>query len=110
MIVDYKVLGQRIARRRKVLDLTQEAVAEKIGMTPSHIKSIERAYTKCSIETMCKLCQALEVTPDYLFIGTLKPADDDLVAEVVASLQLCDKRQLKMIAALINVVVEEGVT
>lgn len=108
MSIDFKVVGQRIAKRRKVLNLTQEEVAEIAGITSSHLRSIERAHTKCSVETMFKLSQALEVTPDYLFLGALKSADEDLMAQVTASLLLCDKKQLKLIASLISCVVDES--
>ena len=108
MIVDYKIFGRQIAKRRKVLNLTQEEIADKAGVTTTHVRNIERAHTRCSIDVMCKLCAALEVTPDYLFLGALKPADEDLMANVVASLQLCNKKQLKLAAALISCVVDES--
>ena len=108
MSLDHKAMGQRITKRRKVLNLTQEEVAVRAGLTTTHVRNIERAHTKCSLEALCKICEALEVTPDYLFLGVLKPADEDLMASVVASLQLCDKRQLKLAAALIVCVVDES--
>ena len=107
MIVDHKTIGERIAKRRKVLNLTQEEVAYRAELTPTHMRNIEKAHTKCSLEALCKVCMALEVTPDYLFLGALKPADEDLLASVVASLQLCNKKQLKLVAALITCVVDE---
>ena len=109
MNVDFEAIGQRIAKRRKVLNLTQEEVADKAGITVTHVRNIERAHTKCSIETMCRICAALDVNPDYLFLGVLKPADDDQLATIVASLKLCNEWQLKLIASLIDCVVEEGV-
>jgi len=107
MSVDFKAMGQRIAKRRKVLNLTQEEVAEMVGITPSHVRNIERAYTKCSIETMFKICQALEVTPDHLFIGAVKPVDENQMASVIASLKLCNERQINFIASFITCVVDE---
>jgi transcriptional regulator with XRE-family HTH domain len=107
MILDHKAIGERIAKRRKVLNLTQDEVAERAGLTPTHVWNIEKAHTKCSLEALCKFCEALEVNPDYLFLGALKPADEDLLASVVANLQLCDKKQLKLAAALITCVVDE---
>jgi transcriptional regulator with XRE-family HTH domain len=106
--VDYKVFGKQIAKRRKVLNLTQEEIADKAGVTTTHVRNIERAHTRCSIDVMCRLCTALEVTPDYLFLGALKSADEDLMATVTASLRLCDKKQLKLVAALIACVVDES--
>jgi len=108
MSLDHKILGQRIAHRRKVLNLTQEAIALKAGLTPTHVRNIERAHTKCSLETLCKICEALEVTPDYLFLGVIKPVDEDLMASAVANLQLCDNKQLQFASALIACIVDES--
>jgi len=107
MILDHKAIGERITKRRKVLNLTQDEVAERAGLTPTHVRNIERAHTKCSLEALWKICEALEVNPDYLFIGSLKSADEDLLATVVANLKLCNKKQLMLAAKLIACVVDE---
>ena len=107
MAVDYNAFGERIAKRRKVLNLTQEEIASKAGVTTTHVRNIEKAHTKCSIETMCKLCAALEVTPDYLFFGAIKSADEEQMTAAIASLRLCNKKQLKLAVKLIACVVDE---
>lgn len=40
--VDYKKLGQRIRERRLTLGMTQQQIAEAIGLEPSNISHIER--------------------------------------------------------------------
>jgi len=107
MILDHKAIGERITKRRKVLNLTQDEVADRAGLTPTHVRNIERAHTKCSLEALCKICEALEVTPDYLFLGTLKPVDEDLMATAIANLKLCNKKQINLAVALITCMVDE---
>nr|MDA8221746.1 helix-turn-helix transcriptional regulator [Desulfitobacterium hafniense] len=41
MEINYKELGERIAKRRKVLNLTQDDVAEATGLSNNHISNIE---------------------------------------------------------------------
>jgi len=45
MNIDYKALGERIAKRRKVLNLTQEDVAEATGLSNNYISNIENNHS-----------------------------------------------------------------
>lgn len=64
--MDYVLLGKRVRIRRTVLELTQEGLAEKIGVSTSFIGHIERGSRKLSVETLYSLCVALDVSADFL--------------------------------------------
>ena len=64
--MDYQALGQRIRTRRRALQLTQEALAERVGISASFLGHIERGTRVLSVETLLSLCQALAATPDEL--------------------------------------------
>ena len=70
MHVDYKLLGQRIAKRRKQLNLTQAQVTEKAELSDKYLSNIETARTIPSIDCIMRICSVLSVTPDYLLVGT----------------------------------------
>lgn len=72
---DFAALGKRVKNRRAILNMTQEELAEKSELSVHQIGNIERATSKCSIEAMVSLCFALDVTPDYLILGTYKQLD-----------------------------------
>jgi transcriptional regulator with XRE-family HTH domain len=101
MSIDYKQIGSRIAKRRRVLDLTQAELAEKANMSTTYTGNIERG-AKCSVATLLKLCSALEVTPDYLLIGTDKNYPDDSFDEIKNLIYRCDKRKQKLIIEYIK--------
>lgn len=69
MKIDKKLVGDRIKRRRKAAGLTQEALAERIGLSKNHLSNIERGRYLPTIETMLLICDALGQTPDYYLIG-----------------------------------------
>ena len=48
--------GQKLKLAREALGLTQEKVAEYLGLGPRYISDIERNKTKGSIDTLIKLC------------------------------------------------------
>lgn len=72
MYVDYKKIGIRIAQRRKEIKMKQNVLAEKTNLSNNHISNIENGYSVLGIETFAKICNALNITPDYLLLSTLK--------------------------------------
>lgn len=62
-----KTIGKRIRARRQSLGMSQEALAERAGLHYTYIGQIERGEKNASIETMVKLCGALETTLETLF-------------------------------------------
>jgi len=101
MNIDYKELGRRIARRRYILDMTQEELAERADLSTTYTGNIERGAT-CSIETLMKLCVALTVTPDYLLLGVDKEYRNDSLEDVKDALYRCDAKKKAVIKGFIN--------
>jgi transcriptional regulator with XRE-family HTH domain len=101
MSIDYKQIGKRIAKRRNVLDLTQAELAERANISTTYTGNVERG-AKCSIETLMKLCKALDITPDYLLLGIDKEYRNDTLDEIKDMIHRCDKRKKKMIVEFIK--------
>lgn len=64
--MDYKAIGKRVRLRRQIMELTQEELAEKIGVCTSFVGHIERGTRKLSVETLYALCKALKTSSDFL--------------------------------------------
>ena len=64
--MDYKAFGGRVLLRRKALRMTQEKLAELVGVSTSFIGHLERGSRIPSVATVCALCRVLEVPSDYL--------------------------------------------
>lgn len=62
-----QTIGKRIRARRHALGMSQEALAERAGLHYTYIGQIERGEKNASIETMLKLCVALDTTLEKLF-------------------------------------------
>lgn len=58
--------GKKLKKARESLGLTQEKVAEYLGLGPRYISDIERNKTKGSIDTLVKLCNIYNITPNDL--------------------------------------------
>jgi len=66
---DYRELGRRVRDLRQEKHLTQEELAELVGISVSFVGHIERAEKMASMETIARLCDILDVPADYLLRG-----------------------------------------
>ena len=65
-----RILGDHLRSARTRRHLTQEALAERVGIHPSYLGSIERGRRNVPLDTLCRLAWALRVEPHEL----LRPA------------------------------------
>lgn len=64
--LDFKLIGQRIKEVRSEKHLTQEYLAKVTDVNVSHISNIETNKVKVSLTLLVGICNALDVTIDYL--------------------------------------------
>ena len=95
MTLDYSLIGKRIKKRRKRLDMTQEQVAECVDVSSQHMSNIERAVSIPSTEVIMKLAVALDTTPDEFLVGSGKFPGENWKA-VADKLRLLNDRQLDL--------------
>lgn len=62
-------MGSRIAKRRKELRLTQEQLAEKMGVSLQTVSCIELGKKAVRPENLANLCNYLNVSADYILYG-----------------------------------------
>ena len=76
MTVNYQDLGLRVRDARKAKHLTQEQLAEKVGISSSFMGHIERGTRIASIDTLVSVCNVLSVSP-CLLLGADFPYTND---------------------------------
>ena len=64
--MDYKRLGRIVSEERKKMGLTQEELAEMIGISTAFVGHIERGTRVLSVQTLWRLCGALNLSSDFL--------------------------------------------
>jgi transcriptional regulator with XRE-family HTH domain len=75
-----KTLGSVIKETRRSLGLSQQALAEKVGVKGSYIAYIENGDRRPSLALLAKLADVLGLEKDRLFILSHPEARDFLVA------------------------------
>lgn len=62
-----RVLGKRIQKRRKNIGLTQEEVADKVGISRAYMGYIEQGRNVPSLEIVEKIAKVLKASIKDLF-------------------------------------------
>lgn len=94
-----KEMGQRIMLRRKSLRMTQEELAEKLGVSTQMISNLELGKKAIRPENLAKVCTVLELSADFILTGTDTKTAVDAVAE---KLILLTAEELQMIRDIID--------
>ena len=81
-----KEMGQRIMVRRKSLRMTQEELAEKLGVSTQMISNLELGKKAIRPENLAKVCTVLELSADFILTGTNIKTAVDTVAEKLIQL------------------------
>lgn len=76
-MLDHKAIGQRIRLARLSQDLSQEDLAELVGISPSFVGALERAEKAATIDTFDALCEVLGLSWDYLMKGVKNRCDKE---------------------------------
>lgn len=94
-------VGDRLRRRRIDLEYTQEHLAELADVHPTYIGQVERGEKNITIESLEKICLALDLPMDELFynIHTSDAKNQEAKAcyDLIVQQPLKDQKQLCLI-------------
>ena len=62
-----KTLGRRVAELRREKGLSQEALAEAMGVSRNHVADIELGTRNTGVWSLLLICKALTLPPGALF-------------------------------------------
>lgn len=100
--MDYYAIGQRIRKIRKSRGLSQEQLAEKVGISTTHMSHIETANTKLSLPVLVEIAEVLEVQTDSLLFDQPRQITDSSLSAIAEIIDSCDARQASFIADFVK--------
>ena len=95
-------IGKVCQEYRLKNNLTQNQVAELTGLEPRHISQIERGFSKGSIDTLLKLCNAYKITPDIILYDLLDEETKKSVSIYDEKIKKLSKRDKESILNFID--------
>lgn len=89
-----KAIGQSVARARQNADLTQEDVAERLGIGPEAVSRLERGVGSITAERLVVLAEMFGCRSDQLLLGSSDRVEDqaEAIVQMIGGLALEDRR------------------
>lgn len=92
-------MGTRISERRKELNLTQEKLAEKMGVSLQTISCIELGKKAIRPENLANLCLHLNVSSDYVLYGK---RNEQQMIDIVSKLSTLSTQEYNIVENLVT--------
>lgn len=102
MKMNYSDIGKRIRKARRDRQMTQEQLAEIIGVGTTHISHIETGNTIASMKLFVAIVDALEVSADDLLRDNLARAKEAFIGEIFEELGDCSEEEVRFMADMIR--------
>lgn len=103
--VDYYALGGRIRSAREEKHLTQEQLGEICSLSTAHIGHIERGTRTPSVETLCSVAKALDVSLDKLLFDSFE--GDDIFVHLSSMIKNKDPEKIRRFMAMVTAMAEK---
>lgn len=94
-----KEVGNRIAEKRKQLNLIQEQLAEQINVNPQMISYVELGKKAIRPENLYKISNALRVSTDYILSGKITEND---ISYIYSQLNTLPPKKIKYVQNIIE--------
>ncbi len=104
-----RLLGKKIKQYRILRNYTQEQLAEKLNISQRTLSGIECGANFLTAQTLNKIFEVLEITPDDLFyLNYLKP-NKELVNELISDIkmQVNDTDKLHTIYKVVKAIIKD---
>ncbi|MBE5813436.1 MAG: helix-turn-helix transcriptional regulator [Clostridiales bacterium] len=105
VFMDYTLIGERIRKSRKEINMTQEEFAEAIGVSVGYINQIETGKKCFNLKRFNEIVTIFDKPVSYFIEGTDSP-EQSTIKEIADLLNNVDKDKLNMIKNVILAMVE----
>lgn len=102
--MDYYEIGQRIRKFRKAYNLSQEQLAEKVGISATHMSHIETGNTKLSLPVFVDIAKVLSVRTDELLYDVPQISKSPVKEELIEILNSCSTEDMYILTDVIKAV------
>ena len=100
--LNFEEIGKNIRAIRLERHYTQEYIADRIGVNVSHISNIENNRVKVSLTALVAICNALDITVDYILKNEYVSAYA-IDHEILKELSSCSSEKKEKILKIIQI-------
>lgn len=103
-----KRFGKRVREQRKLLGLTQEQFAEKIGLTPNFISTVERGIAFPRYDKLIAIINGLEVSADAIFCDVVDHSTKYTASHLAKQLEELSDEDQKRILQMVELMIQQA--
>lgn len=103
-----KRIGKRIKENRELIGLTQEQFAEKVGLTPNYISTVERGAAFPRYEKLIAIINGLEVSADAIFCDVVDHSTQYTASHLATQLEELSNDDQKRILEMVELMVKQA--
>lgn len=100
--MNYFEMGQRIRKYRKASNLSQEQLAEKVGISVTHMSHIETGNTKLSLSVLVNIAENLSVQTDAIIYENPQTNKTSVKQELSDLIDSCSTNEMNVIIDLLK--------
>ena len=105
--MDRFAVAKRVCEVRKARGLTQEELAAKADVSPTHISVLERGVKLPNLDTFIAIANALDVSADYLLQDVVYRSEEHQSNELTSRLMELPEETRKRIIRALNAFLED---
>lgn len=103
--MDTKQVGKRIKEYRIKAGLTQEELAERVGISPNYLSAIERGVKLIRLDKLVYVINELNCTADDILIDVLKKSYEKKTSALLDTISKLPEKEQKRIYEVLNALI-----
>lgn len=103
----YRELGKAIKRQRKIRKLTQETLADRVGITPQYLSRIECGVVRPTLDLIYEISRVLECSVYVLLPSSLEPQRGFLSEDISYRMNHCTEHQKMLLLSFASWVLSQ---
>lgn len=103
-MINYKLIGTRIRSARTEKGITQERLAETLGISPEYCSKVETGKAKANLERLSQISVALDIELEFLICGVVHESNSYLSSEIKEALSNCSGVKMDAIIKVIEII------
>lgn len=102
--IDAKFLGRMLKYRRETARLTQQEAADRIGLSLSYYKNMERGSNNPSIPSLYAALFTYNLSPDSIFFPSLEDSNNTTYKQILRLLNRCSESDLELYLSILTAI------
>lgn len=107
MSLNYSIIGVRLKQARINKGITQEKLAEDLGVSVPYVSRIERGSTSINLKRLAEMCALLDVSEGEILSGSASESSSYLNTAFSDLLKNCPAEKIDLIYKVAKVIAED---